>query len=402
MQWQADKLANMQKLDLPQPDADSIEHSAQLLALIRNTIAANSGWIDFSEYMQLALYAPGLGYYSAGLQKFGGTGDFITAPELSPLFAYSLANPVATLLRDMKPAQIIEFGAGSGRLAADLLTRLEILNALPEKYLIIELSAELQQRQSQTILQGAPHLHDRVIWLQALPTQSLNAVVLANEVLDAMPVTRFVKQRGQFYPLGVAVRNEELALVLGEHDESLQQKLVTIEREHGVEWKDGYTSEINLYIEPWVQSVAEILQQGAIYLIDYGYPQSEYYLPERTMGTLMCYFQHRSFDDALRYPGLQDITTFVDFTAVAEAAFQSGLEIEGFTSQANFLLDSGLPELLQARLGDDERQNIKWIQQMKTLTLPSEMGERFKVMGLSKNLNITMPGFGLQDMRYRL
>ena len=392
----------MIKLDLPQPDASSMEHSAQLVDLIRNTIANNSGWIDFSQYMQLALYAPGLGYYSAGLTKFGESGDFITAPEISPLFACSLANPVAKILQDMTHPQIMEFGAGSGKLAADLLTRLEILQALPEKYLIVELSGELQQRQSQTIMQLVPHLHGRVAWLQQLPAKSLNAVIVANEVLDAMPVTRFVKKSGTFYPLGVALECNELCLQTGSFDQGLHDAIVAIEQETDIEMCDGYTSEINFNIEPWLQSVGDILDQGVIYLIDYGYPRSEYYLPERAMGTLMCYFRHRSFDDALRYPGLQDITAFVDFTAVAEAALHAGLDLEGFTSQANFLLDCGLPALLQEKLGDNERKNFGWIQQMKTLTLPSEMGERFKVMSISKNMDIKVSGFGLQDMCYRL
>lgn len=392
----------MIKLDLPQPDVSACEHSALLATLIRNTIAANSGWIDFSRYMQLALYAPGLGYYSAGQQKFGEHGDFVTAPEISPLFAQSLANPVAKLLAEMDAAHVIEFGAGSGKLAVDMLLRLEEMGALPVRYLIIELSADLQQRQSQWILQHAPHLLKRVSWLQELPAQPVNAVVLANEVLDAMPVTRFIKQAGKFYPLGVAVHDTEFFLQAGPFEQSLHQRVINIEQETGKVLDEGYASEINLNIQPWLQSVADMLNQGAVYVVDYGYPRAEYYLPERNRGTIMCYSQHRCFDDAMRYPGLQDITAFVDFTSVAEAALCAGLDVQGFTSQANFLLDCGLPELLQKNLGTDERNNLRWIQQMKSLTLPSEMGERFKVMGLTKNLNTTVPGFGLQDMRYRL
>ncbi|MBI3188523.1 MAG: SAM-dependent methyltransferase [Gammaproteobacteria bacterium] len=396
------ELYNMIKLDLPHPDDDAIKHSAKLSALIRNRIEANAGWIDFSEFMLLALYEPDLGYYSAGLQKFGESGDFITAPELSPLFAQTLANPIATTLSVMNSAFVVEFGAGSGVLAANLLLQLEALGALPEKYLIIELSAELQQRQSQTIMQMASHLHERVLWLQKLPEQPISAVVIANEVLDAMPATRFVKRNGKFFPLGVMFEDNGFVLRAGEQDAQLQQRLANIEQETDVSWCDGYTSEINLNIAPWLQSVAAMLHEGSVYLIDYGYPRTEFYLPERAMGTLMCYYRHRSFDDPLRYPGLQDITAFVDFTAVAEAAVEAGLDVEGFTSQANFLLDCGLPDLLQQKLGDNERSNLIWIQQMKSLTLPSEMGERFKVMLLTKNIHLALPGFGLQDMRYRL
>ena len=393
---------SMMKLDLPEPDAAASDHSAQLAAIIRNTIAARSGWIDFSEYMELALYAPGMGYYTNGSQKFGEHGDFITAPEISPLFAQSLANPVAKILGSLLQPRIIEFGAGSGKLALDLLMQLELLQALPDQYFIVELSAELQQRQSQTILQHAPHLHERVSWLHTLPAIPLNAVVLANEVLDAMPVTRFVKLNGRFFPLGVVNHGEVFCLEAGTYDDTLHQYLVTIQNEIGYELCDGYTSEVNMNIHPWLKSLADVVNKGAVFLVDYGYPRREYYLPERSMGTLMCYFQHRSFDDALRYPGLQDITAFVDFTAVADAALKSGFEVQGYTSQAHFLLDCGLPVLFEEKIGTDKRKNMQWAQQLKTLTQPSEMGERFKAMMLTKNIEQNFPGFGLQDMRYRL
>ena len=392
----------MIKLELPQPESAALDHSAQLKHIIRNTIAAKSGWIDFSEYMQLALYTPSLGYYSGCLQKFGEHGDFITAPEVSPLFGQCLANPLAQIIKSMPAPHIIEFGAGSGKLAAEVLAQLALLKALPEQYLIVELSAELQQRQSQTIMQRVPQLHPLVVWLQSLPENPVNAVVLANEVLDAMPVTRFIKQQGKFFPLGVACNGDNLSLALGEFNAELNQHVTAIENTLDHEFCDGYVSEINLNISPWVKSVSAVLNQGAVFLLDYGYARSEYYLPERSMGTLMCYFRHRAFDDPLHLPGLQDITAFIDFTALAEAAQSAQLDVQGFTSQAHFLMDCGLPQLLEQKLGDDQRQNLMWIQQMKTLTLPSEMGERFKVMLLNKNIDVDIPGFGLQDMRYRL
>ena len=366
---------SMMKLDIPEPDAAARDHSAQLAAIIRNNIVARSGWIDFSEYMELALYTPGIGYYTNGSQKFGEHGDFITAPEISPLFAQSLANPVAKILGSLLQPRIIEFGAGSGKLALDLLMQLELLQALPDQYFIVELSAELQQRQSQTILQHAPHLHERVSWLHTLPATPLNAVALANEVLDAMPVTRFVKLNGRFFPLGVVNHGEVFCLEAGPYDDILHRYLVTIQNEIGYELCDGYTSEVNMNIYPWLKSLADVVNKGAVFLVDYGYPRREYYLPERSMGTLMCYFKHRSFDDALRYPGLQDITAFVDFTAVADAALKSGFEVQGYTSQANFLLDCGLPVLFEEKIGTDKRKNMQWAQQLKTLTQPSEMGD---------------------------
>lgn len=390
----------MIKLDLPAPDNEAAQHSAQLLMQIRNTIKANGGWLNFARYMEMALYTPGLGYYSAGLQKFGAQGDFITAPEVSPLFARTLAQPVATLLRAMPQACVVEFGAGSGKLATDMLQQLQQLDCLPHTYFIIELSAELRARQQQTLQSRVPDLLDRVIWLDTLPANKIQAVVIANEVLDAMPVHRFVIENSEIMEIGVICSQHDLSLQTYPASETLRESIRYIEQETGRNFDEGYHSEINLNIAPWLQAVSSILEQGAVYLIDYGYPRAEYYLPERNMGTLMCYYRQRAHDDALRYPGLQDITAFVDFTAVAEAAIMAGFELDGFTSQANFLIDCGLMQLLQET--ENNQQRFTQAQQIKTLTLASEMGERFKVMGLNKNIDMQLPGFGLQDMRYRL
>ncbi|MCW9014115.1 MAG: SAM-dependent methyltransferase [Gammaproteobacteria bacterium] len=392
----------MQKLDLPEPSEDEKKHSQKLVTLIRHEIEAAGGWLDFARYMELALYAPGLGYYSAGLQKFGAHGDFITAPEVSPLFAQTLANPVAEVLSNMPAGDVIEFGAGSGVMAADLLAALKNQQSLPARYLIIELSAELRHRQKQTIAARVPELLSRVHWLSELPEQPVKAVVLANEVLDAMPVQRFVKQDGDIQALGVAWAKDGFTFKTQTADEKLQQAVVAIEQETGRPFSAAYSSELNLNITPWLQSIADVLSQGAVYLIDYGYPRAEYYSPERQMGTFMCYYRHRALDEPFWYPGLLDMTAFVDFTAVAEAALQTGFEVEGFTSQGNFLLDSGLAQLVEKQQTENIQQQLQIAQQMKTLTLPTEMGERFKVMGLSKNLAEIIPGFKLRDYRNRL
>ena len=392
----------MQILELPNPSEAEQQHSQQLIALIKNEIVQNQGWISFSRYMALALYAPGLGYYSAGLQKFGEAGDFITSPEVSPLFAQSLAGPVAEVLSVMEQPRLIEFGAGSGILAAGLLQALMDKNCLPEEYLIIELSAELRQRQQQTLQALIPGYFAQVRWLDSLPETRVNAVVLANEVLDAMPVERFVKTSQGIEILGVSWDQDHFRLESRPATGALKQAVLNIEQENGFVFPAGYSSEINLHIRPWLQSIAKILEQGAVYLIDYGYPRSEYYLPDRTTGTMMCYYRHRTHDDALCYPGLQDITAFVDFTEVAEAALASGFEVEGFTSQGNFLLACGIGELVEAQSSKDSRLQLAHIQQMKTLTMPEEMGERFKVMGLNYKLENILPGFGLRDYRYRL
>jgi len=392
----------MQKLDLPEPSLEEKQHSDKLLANICQQIETAGGWIDFARYMELALYSPGLGYYSAGQQKFGEAGDFITAPEVSPLFAQTLAKPIAEVLSSMESAHVIEFGAGSGKLAADLLIELQQQQALPEKYLIIELSAELKHRQQQTLQQKIPQLVDRVQWLDGLPDQSLNAVVLANEVLDAMPVQRFVKTQQGVQALGVSCNNNDLSFVTQPAAQNLVQSIEHIERDLEREFSTDYVSEINLNIQPWLQAVSNVLNQGAVYLIDYGYPRSEYYSIERHMGTMMCYYRHRAVDDVFYFPGLMDITAFVDFTAVAEAGLETGFEINGFTSQANFLINCGLAQRVEQQMSADIKKQLPLVQQMKTLTLPSEMGERFKVMGLNKNLDMILPGFEMRDFRNRL
>ena len=387
----------MHKLDLPEPSAVEKQHSAQLVELIKNEIDQAGGWIDFARYMELALYAPGLGYYSAGRQKFGEQGDFITAPEISPMFSQTLANPVADILSAMQGGDVLEFGAGSGAMAAECLSALQQKAVLPERYLIVELSAELRERQQQTIAARVPELMDRVYWLDKLPEQPIKAVVLANEVLDAMPVQRFIRTAEGVQCLGVAVQHEQLVLKVLAANAELKTAIQAIEKNLGRELSEDYSSEINFNSQPWLQSIADVLDQGVVYLIDYGYPQREYYLPERTMGTLMCYYQHRAHDNALWNPGLQDITAFVDFTAVADAADSAGFDILGYTSQANFLLDVGLPALIEAQMSDDIKQQLQMTQQVKTLTLPSEMGERFKVLGLRKNMQIDVPGFGIRN-----
>ena len=392
----------MQKMHLPEPDHNALLHSQQLEQKIIQAIQHTPGqYIDFSQYMNMALYEPNLGYYSSGSQKFGAQGDFITAPEVSPLFAQSLANSVADALQQMSGASIIEFGAGSGILAVDMLLALEQLNQLPEHYFIIELSAHLQQRQQALIKKRIPHLQAKIQWLESLPAEKINAVVIANEVLDAMPVQRFIIQEDKIQQIGVQCP-EQLQLNTIAADEPLSNAVQHIEDNLQHSFPENYCSEINNFVQPWLKSLSASLNQAAIFLIDYGYHQSEYYSPERHMGTLMCYYQHRSHSDALRHPGLQDITSFVDFTAVAEAALAEGFDVDGYTNQASFLLSCGLPDLAEKQMSDDTQHQIQLSQQIKTLTLPSEMGERFKVMALSKHLKKMIMGFELRDFRDRL
>ncbi len=393
----------MQPLDLPQPTENEIQQSQKLSQLIAQYIMEAGGWIDFEQYMQLALYAPGLGYYSGGTQKFGEQGDFITSPEVSPLFAQTLANPIAKVLQKLNASDsiVLEFGAGSGKLAADLLLALEAKNQLPEKYIIIELSAELQHRQRRTMEQKAGHLVDRVQWLSSFPDTPFNGVVIANEVLDAMPVMRFSLQYKKIKLLGVECKNNAFELVYKTANKTAIKKIEALNINFPYD-NDAYTSEVNNLIAPWIKSLSHCVNKGAVYIIDYGYPRSEYYSSDRHMGTFMGYYRHRSLDAPLWYPGLQDLTAFVDFTEVAEAALENGFDVDGFTSQGNFLMNAGLSEVVEFENNITEIERFKKIQQMKTLSLPGEMGERFKVIGLSKGLEENIPGFESRDFRYRL
>ena len=385
--------------ELPAPSAHELESSAKLARVIREEIAAAGGALPFSRFMELCLYAPGMGYYSAGRRKFGAGGDFVTAPEISPLFGRSLATACAPLLTSMNGAEILEFGAGSGRLAIDLLGELERLGCLPERYLILERSADLRLRQQQAIGKQLPQLLDRVAWIDSLPASGFRGVMLANEVLDAMSVERFRwdgERAALFY---VRSEADAFAWQLDSSTETPDRLAGCLD---GLDLAAGYESEINTSLQPWLQSVSESLQQGLVLLIDYGYPQHEYFHAQRSSGTLMCHYRHHAHTDPLLWPGLQDITAHVDFTAVAEAAVAAGLAVAGYTTQAWFLLDCGLEELLQQAGPTDSSAYLKAAQQAKTLLLPGEMGERFKCIALTRDVDMPLPGFRLQDQRARL
>lgn len=381
---------------LPVPNADEQARSAALTERIRADIDARGGAIDFSRFMDLALYAPGLGYYSAGQQKFGGGGDFVTAPELGPLFARCLARPCAQVLTALDGADLLEAGAGSGALAVDLLRELEALDSLPRNYFILELSAELRARQTQTLRLKVPHLFDRVRWLEALPAKGFRGVVFGNELLDAMPVERFRVTAAGPQQLQVGWGKDKFIWRERHADAALQQRIDVLRL------PAPYTSEINLHAEAWVGSVADRLAHGAVLLVDYGFPCAEFYHPQRTDGTLMCHYRHRAHADPLILVGLQDITAHVDFTAIAAAGSAAGLALLGYTSQAAFLLDCDLEKILSASDPNDVRAHLALTQQIKKLTLPQEMGELVKVVALGRDLDKPFAGFRQQDRRARL
>lgn len=387
-------------VEFPAPSQQALQLSAELSTVIRREISAAGGSIPFSRYMELCLYTPGLGYYSAGQQKFGAGGDFVTAPEISPLFGRCLASACRAVLESLHGGDILEFGAGSGQLAIDVLGELERMACLPGRYLILERSAELRQRQQQALQRELPQLLQRVCWIDTLPEAGFRGVMLANEVLDAMAVERFQwdgKAAGLYH---VCVE-----------DETFQWRLQTAAHETRIAIEalaskcrlpPAYISEFNAALPAWLQSVAEPLQAGVMLLIDYGYPRHEYYHPQHSSGTLMCHYRQRAHDDPFLWPGLQDITAHVDFTALAEAALAADLEVSGYTTQAFFLLDCGLDDLLQQAGPTDSTHYMQLAQQAKTLILPGEMGERFKCIALTRGMTTALPGFRLQDFRNRL
>ena len=385
---------------LPAPDADALAHSETLRQLIQREIKAAGGHLSFARFMQLALYAPGLGYYSAGLHKFGAAGDFVTAPELGTLFARCLAQQCLPLLQELGEADLLEVGAGSGALATDLLLALESRGQLPRHYYILELSADLRQRQARQLQERAPHLAARVQWLDSLPQQPLRGIILANELLDAMPVERFRIDADGVQQLCVAWQGDEFVWHSATADAALAS--VVQSRLDTASLPPGYTSEINLQAEAWLRSMAGNLAAGVILLVDYGYPRAEFYHAQRTDGTLLCHYRHRAHANPLTLVGLQDITSHVEFTTLAEAGTEAGLTLLGYTSQAAFLLASGITQLAEHSAGTDARAQIALAQEIKKLTLPQEMGELFKVMAFGRGMHTPMTGFALQDRRGRL
>ena len=388
---------------LPQPSADALAQSARLLEHIEAELAAAGGWIPFARYMELALYAPGLGYYSGGARKFGPGGDFITAPELTPLFGQALAAQVEQVMRASARA-LIEVGAGTGLLAADLLLELERRDCLPERYGILELSGELRERQFDTLAAKAPHLAARVHWLDALPERFAGAVV-ANEVLDVMPVHLVVSRAEGLFERGVAVATDAAGVrrlcwadapAAGAVAEAARALALPVPQ------SGEYVTELNLAGNAWVAAWAERLQAGALLLIDYGYPRAEYYLPSRSGGTLLCYYRHHAHGDPFLWPGLNDITAFVDFTAVAEAGFEAGLDVQGYTTQAQFLFNCGVLECLERRGARESADYIRAARAVQRLTAPQEMGELFKVIALSRAIDGPLLGFVRGDRTHAL
>jgi SAM-dependent MidA family methyltransferase len=377
------------QLFLPEPSIDAAQSSRALHTMIANDIRHKSGWISFARYMELALYAPEFGYYSGGAAKLGRDGDFTTAPEITPLFGESVAQIAANLMAQSAP-QIMEFGAGSGKLARDILTELLAQNISVHRYTILEVSAELRSRQRQ-ILRSFP----QVQWIDTLPP-AFSGIIIANEVLDAMPVHLVIKTEHGWKERGIGLSNKNFVYRDRPCNPAMLQQIVNADN-----LPIGYLTEVHPTAIGFMRSVADMLRAGhretgfggAALLIDYGFPEHEYYLPQRAKGTLMCHYRHHAHDDAFYLPGLQDITAHVDFSAVASAAIEGGLDMLGYMNQARFLIDAGIGKLLLRTPREDTRRYLPRANAVQTLTSTAEMGELFKVLIVGTQVDLP-GGFG--------
>jgi len=384
--------------NLPTPSPEALAHSQRMQQTLADEVAAAGGWLSFARFMEHLLYAPGLGYYAAGARKFGAAGDFITAPEMTALFGQALARQVAQVMA-MSVPMVLEVGAGSGRLAADLLLALEKAEALPERYFILDLSADLRQRQQETIAAAVPHLLSRVEWLDRLP-ERFSGVVVANELLDAMPAHVVAWREDGIFERGVVV-NESGGFTWNERPAN--GALLVAAEEIGAQCSlpPGFESEISLAARAWAAEWGHRLDKGALLLIDYGFPRREFYHQQRGRGTLMCHYRHHAHPDPFYLPGLQDVTVHVDFTAIIAAAHGSGLELLGYASQGQFLLNCGILDCLAA-IPQATADYIRAAGAVGKLLMPHEMGELFKVIAIGRGLDDALIGFANGDQSRRL
>jgi len=390
--------------NLPKPDKKELAQQAILLQHIQHAIEKSDGKITFARYMEMALYEAELGYYVSGQRIFGKDGDFVTAPELTPLFSQCLARQCAQIMDELNNPIILEFGAGSGIMAVEILRYLDEIDCLPDEYRIMEISPALRQRQHQLISEKLPHLQDRVKWLSKLPDENFCGVILANEILDAMPVNRIrVFADGSAQEIYIGMDKSELHPILGAlSDPRLHKIAQRIKECLGEQMPEYFDAEVNLRAESWLSSLHQVLDQGLVLLIDYGYPRYEFFQPMRYQGTLMCHYKHHAHADPLLFTGLQDLTASVEFTEIAEFSVAAGFEVSGFITQALFLIGCGIDELIQTLDIEDTKTFLATTQPVKQLLMPDQMGELFKVLALTKEIDIPLLGYRAGDHRGRL
>ncbi|HEY0268384.1 MAG TPA: SAM-dependent methyltransferase [Methyloradius sp.] len=386
---------SLPQASLPEPSAEALVYSQRLTELIQSEIETAGGWIDFAHFMHLALYAPGLGYYSGGSKKFGKAGDFVTAPEISPLFARTLAAQVEQVLV-LTQGDVLELGAGTGKLAATLMLQLEKTGQLPMQYYILEVSAYLRELQRETLQSELlTDLFERVVWLDTLP-ETFNGLILGNEVLDALPVHIIKTNSDGIDELGVSIGADGFewkTQPLNSDLEKIASKLSLT---------SDYTNEICPAATGLIASLTQLLQHGVILMLDYGFPQREYYHPQRAQGTLMCHYRHYAHDNPFLYVGLQDITAHVDFTAIAEAGLANGADLLGYANQAQFLINCGITDVLSQVSPDNMLEYLPLASQAQKLLSPAEMGELFKVIALGKGISEGLLGFSRGDRSHTL
>jgi SAM-dependent MidA family methyltransferase len=386
---------------LPPPDAAATAHAVRVGARLADAIAGAGGALPFSDWMRIALYEPGLGYYSAGARKFGVDGDFVTAPELSPLFGRCVARQCAELLEACDGDTVLELGPGSGALAAEVLLELERRERLPQHYLMLEVSADLRARQQERIGRLPARLAARVTWLDALPAGPLTGTVIGNEVLDALPATVFRIADGAVLERCVMCSADGFEWTDRPADAALTLAVRAIEADLGHALPDGYVSELLPGLPALIATWAALIGRGGLLFIDYGLPRRERYHAMRAAGTLTAHYRHRAHHEPFLYPGLQDLTTWVDFTAVADHGTRAGLALAGYTTQAHFLLGNGLAEFCGEPVAD-ERAQLARSRDAQLLTLPDEMGERFKAIALVRDVDRPLSGFALRDLAWML
>ena len=379
---------------LPVPDADALAHSARVVERVRDEIERAGGYIPFTRYMELVLYAPGLGYYVAGAHKFGDAGDFVTGPELTPLYGAAVAQQVATILAASADRVIVEFGAGSGALAASLLDALAALGASPVRYVILEVSPQLRAVQQSTVAARAPSSLALVEWIERLP-ETIDGAVVMNEVLDAIPPRLVARRNGAWLERGVSLHDGAFAWDARPLDDASVEALARARFPEGID----YASEVNRAAEALVTTVGRRIASGALLAIDYGFPRHEYYHPQRSSGTLVGHYRHRVHDDPFLWPGLSDLTSHVDFTAIAEAGERAGLHVAGFATHASFLLGCGILDRLRDVGAPESIAYLRAVSAVQKLLSPAEMGELFKVMLLARS---DVRSSALSDMSHRL